>query len=229
MQPTGREALGPSRSSANRDRRRSSDLGFFCSAEGRLTGGAGRAGRGGEGTRPGYRTLLSNTPLLKGRVESEALLGGRLGRAPLSPFKGRFVEVGLLLPRGVAWGFPSRLSAHRAVTLALVSRPLGALPRLLRPVLLPELFPGSPVLRFLRRSVSLLFPLLSLALGHMVDLRSSLFLCFLFVLLSSDFAGRPLAPGVHRVLLVAGATGGSFSVSLFIRFFCALSVRGLFV
>lgn len=70
-----REALGPSRSSANRDRRWSSDLGFFCSMEGRLTGGAGRAGRGGEGTRPGYRTLLSNTPLLKGRVESEALLG----------------------------------------------------------------------------------------------------------------------------------------------------------
>lgn len=122
------------------------------------------------------------------------------------------MEVGGSLPRGVARGFPSRLSAGRAV----VSRP-------------PELLPGSPVLRFLRRSVSLLFPLLSLALGHMVDLGSSLFLCFLFVLLSSDFAGRPLAPGVLRVLLVAGATGGSFSISLFIVFFCALSVRGLFV
>lgn len=45
-------------------RRKSPDLSFFRSKEGRLMGRRGRAGRG-EGNRVGYRTLLSNTPLLK--------------------------------------------------------------------------------------------------------------------------------------------------------------------
>lgn len=69
MQPS----VGRFQSVSTRGRRRS-DLGFlFCSAEARLTGRGGRGGRGGEGQRPGYRTLLSSTPLLKARVQSEAL------------------------------------------------------------------------------------------------------------------------------------------------------------
>lgn len=51
-------------------KKKSPDLCFFPSKEGRLImggggGGGGRAGRGGEGKRVGYRMLLSRTPLLK--------------------------------------------------------------------------------------------------------------------------------------------------------------------
>lgn len=51
---------------------RRSDLSFLPSRHGRLTGWEGRAGRGGEGKRLGYRTLLSRTPLLKQTSPCEA-------------------------------------------------------------------------------------------------------------------------------------------------------------
>lgn len=61
-----------------------------------------------------------------------------------------------------------------------------------------------------------------LALGHMINLstlHSTLFLSFLFVLLSSDFTVGGLVWGLLWVLLVAEVTSGSLPASLFIRFF----------
>lgn len=136
----------------------------------------------------------------------------------------------MLLPLGVAVRSLCWLSARQPVALAFLSEPLHALLELLRPLLLLDLFAGSPASKFLlRRSCSLLFPLVSFTLGHMRDLRSSLVLSFLFVLLSSDSTGWSLGSGILRVLMLAELTGRSPRASLLISGFYTLSVAVLFV
>ena len=68
---------------------------------------------------------------------------------------------------------------------------------------------------------------MSLTLGHVVELRRSLLLGFLFVLRSSELAVQLLVGGVLWGLLAAEMTSRSLSASLFIRSLATLPVAVL--